>query len=67
MDCFLESDPIFFPGAHGYFEVTNDITQYCKADMFSKVGKQTPMFIRFSTVGKSVYSGHLSLSDKTIP
>ncbi|GMR37127.1 hypothetical protein PMAYCL1PPCAC_07322, partial [Pristionchus mayeri] len=38
-------------GAHGYFEVTHDITKYCKADMFSKVGKQTPMFIRFSTVG----------------
>ncbi|GMT16300.1 hypothetical protein PFISCL1PPCAC_7597, partial [Pristionchus fissidentatus] len=38
-------------GAHGYFEVTHDISKYCKADMFSKVGKQTPMFIRFSTVG----------------
>jgi len=38
-------------GAHGYFEVTHDITQYCKAKVFSKVGKRTPVFARFSTVG----------------
>lgn len=38
-------------GAHGYFEVTHDITKYCKADLFSQVGKRTPIFIRFSTVG----------------
>ncbi|TRM11377.1 catalase [Lentibacillus cibarius] len=38
-------------GAHGYFEVTNDdISKYTKADFLSEVGKQTPMFIRFSTV-----------------
>ncbi|WLD92789.1 catalase KatA [Alkalihalobacillus sp. AL-G] len=37
-------------GAHGYFEVTNDLTQYTKADFLSEVGKTTPMFIRFSTV-----------------
>jgi catalase len=37
-------------GAHGYFEVTNDITKYTKANLFSKVGKRTPLFIRFSTV-----------------
>ncbi|KIH64529.1 catalase, partial [Ancylostoma duodenale] len=37
-------------GAHGYFEVTHDITKYCKADLFNKVGKQTPVFARFSTV-----------------
>ncbi|KHJ83670.1 catalase, partial [Oesophagostomum dentatum] len=37
-------------GAHGYFEVTNDITKYCKAQLFDKVGKQTPVFVRFSTV-----------------
>jgi catalase len=36
-------------GAHGFFEVTEDVTQYCKAD-FLKPGKKTPMFIRFSTV-----------------
>ena len=38
-------------GAFGYFEVTADITQYCKAEIFSKIGKRTPLAIRFSTVG----------------
>ena len=38
-------------GAHGYLEVTADITTYTKAKVFSKVGKKTPMLIRFSTVG----------------
>jgi catalase len=37
-------------GAYGTFTVTNDITRYTKATVFSQVGKQTPMFIRFSTV-----------------
>ncbi|MEI2368798.1 MULTISPECIES: catalase KatA [Niallia] len=37
-------------GAHGYFEVTNDLTKYTKANFLSEVGKRTPMFIRFSTV-----------------
>ncbi|XP_002934129.2 catalase [Xenopus tropicalis] len=36
-------------GAFGYFEVTNDITQYCKAKVFSHVGKKTPIAVRFST------------------
>jgi len=38
-------------GAHGYFEVTNDITKYTKAKFLSKVGKKTEVFVRFSTVG----------------
>ena len=38
-------------GAHGYFEVTDDITRFCKAKLFESVGKKTPIFIRFSTVG----------------
>lgn len=38
-------------GAFGYFEVTHDITKYCKADIFSCIGKQTPVAARFSTVG----------------
>ncbi|QTM97991.1 catalase [Sediminibacillus dalangtanensis] len=37
-------------GAHGYFEVTNDLSKYTKAAFLQEVGKQTPMFIRFSTV-----------------
>lgn len=37
-------------GAFGHFTVTQDITKYTKADIFSKVGKQTDCFVRFSTV-----------------
>ncbi|WP_374723134.1 catalase KatA [Peribacillus tepidiphilus] len=37
-------------GAHGYFEVTNDLTNFTKANFLSKVGKRTPVFVRFSTV-----------------
>jgi catalase len=37
-------------GAHGFFEVTEDVTEYTKASMFAGVGKRTPMFARFSTV-----------------
>ncbi|MDR7693539.1 catalase [Riemerella anatipestifer] len=38
-------------GAYGTFTVTNDITQYTKAKLFSKVGNTCKMFARFSTVG----------------
>jgi catalase len=38
-------------GAYGTLTITNDITQYSKAAVFSEVGKQTPLFLRFSTVG----------------
>ncbi|ADF42025.1 catalase KatA [Priestia megaterium] len=37
-------------GAHGYFEVTNDVSSYTKAAFLSEVGKRTPLFARFSTV-----------------
>lgn len=37
-------------GAFGTFTVTNDITKYTKAKIFSEIGKQTEMFARFSTV-----------------
>jgi catalase len=37
-------------GAHGFFEVTADVTQYTKASFLSEVGKRTPVFARFSTV-----------------
>jgi catalase len=37
-------------GAYGTFTVTHDITRYTKARLFSEVGKQTPIFTRFSTV-----------------
>ena len=38
-------------GAHGYFEVTNDVTKYTRAKFLSEVGKKTDLFIRLSTVG----------------
>jgi catalase len=38
-------------GAHGTFKVTQDISRYTCAKMFSAVGKETEMLARFSTVG----------------
>ena len=37
-------------GAFGTFTVTNDITRYSKAKVFSEIGKTTDVFLRFSTV-----------------
>ncbi|WP_458862589.1 catalase [Acidaminobacterium chupaoyuni] len=37
-------------GAYGKFTVTHDITKYTKAKVFSEIGKETEVFIRFSTV-----------------
>ena len=37
-------------GAFGTFTVTHDITQYSKAHLFGKIGQQTEVFVRFSTV-----------------
>ena len=45
-------------GAHGALTITNDITRYSKAGLFSEVGKQTPMIARFSTV-----AGELGAAD----
>jgi len=38
-------------GAHGYFDVTADVTKWTKAGFLSEVGKRTEVFARFSTVG----------------
>ncbi len=37
-------------GAFGYFEVTEDVTQWTRAAFLNKVGKRTPLVIRLSTV-----------------
>jgi len=37
-------------GAYGTFTVTHDISKYTKASLFSKIGKKTEVFARFSTV-----------------
>ncbi|GIX67206.1 catalase [Caerostris extrusa] len=47
-------------GAFGYFEVTKDITRYCKANLFSEIGKKTPIAVRFSFV-----SGESGAADST--
>ena len=55
-------------GAYGTSTVTHDITKYTKAKIFSKVGKETDLFMRFSTVagergaagGGKAYSGQKS-------
>ncbi|KAA5546390.1 catalase [Adhaeribacter rhizoryzae] len=38
-------------GAYGKFTVTHDITKYTRAKIFNQIGKETPLFLRFSTVG----------------
>ncbi|KAK6455946.1 catalase-like domain-containing protein [Scheffersomyces xylosifermentans] len=38
-------------GAHGYFEVTDDVSDLVYADFLNGIGKKTPLFTRFSTVG----------------
>jgi catalase len=45
-------------GAHGTFTVTHDITRYTRASIFAKIGKQTQMLARFSTV-----AGELGAAD----
>ncbi|MET8421700.1 catalase [Streptomyces sp. NPDC005134] len=41
-------------GAYGYFEVTDDVTGFTRADFLRAVGKRTETFIRFSTVADSL-------------
>ncbi|MBF9070235.1 catalase [Streptacidiphilus fuscans] len=45
-------------GAHGYFEVTDDVTPFTKAAFLNTVGKRTDVFLRFSTV-----AGNLGAAD----
>jgi catalase len=40
-------------GAHGYFENYADLSSLTRAALFSKPGKRTPVFVRFSTVAGS--------------
>lgn len=37
-------------GAYGKLTITQDITKYSKAKVFSEIGKETSCFLRFSTV-----------------
>jgi len=38
-------------GVFGKFTVTHDITKFTKAKLFDRIGKETKLFVRFSTVG----------------
>jgi catalase len=40
-------------GVHGYFELTKSLADVTRADLFQRVGDQTPVFVRFSTVAGS--------------
>ena len=40
-------------GAHGYFESYADWSNVTAASFIGKAGKQTPIFVRFSTVAGS--------------
>ncbi|GGA33718.1 catalase X [Paenibacillus physcomitrellae] len=47
-------------GAHGYFEAygkvgDEPVSKYTRAKLFQEAGKQTPVFVRFSTV---IHGGH---------
>src|ERR1700674_3676663 len=37
-------------GAHGSFVASADFSEYTKASLFAVPGKETPVFVRFSTV-----------------
>jgi len=40
-------------GAHGYFELTDSLSEYTRANVLTEVGKRVPAFVRFSTVAGS--------------
>ncbi|MGW8380082.1 catalase [Streptomyces sp. ODS28] len=45
-------------GAYGKFTVTGDVTKYTRAKFLSEIGKETEVFLRFSTV-----AGNLGAAD----
>lgn len=40
-------------GAHGFFELTQSLSDVTRADVFQRVGERVPAFVRFSTVAGS--------------
>ena len=40
-------------GAHGVFKLTKNMQKYTKAKLFTQLDKETPVFVRFSTVAGS--------------
>ncbi|WP_426478586.1 catalase [Chryseobacterium sp. CBSDS_008] len=47
-------------GAHGVFKLTKSLAQYTKAKFLTELGKETPVFVRFSTVAGSKGSTDLA-------
>ncbi len=47
-------------GAHGYFELTESLSELTRADIFQRVGERTEAFVRFSTVAGSKGSADLA-------
>lgn len=44
-------------GAHGYFELTQSLSRYTRADFLQRAGEKTKVFVRFSTVAGGAGSG----------
>jgi catalase len=47
-------------GAHGFFELTDPLTDFTKARVLSKVGEKVPVFVRFSTVAGNAGSSDMA-------
>ncbi len=47
-------------GAHGYFEPYESLSDITRADVFAEAGRQTPAFVRFSTVAGNKGSADLA-------
>ena len=46
--------------AHGYFELTDPLSEYSRADLFQRKGERVPVFARFSTVAGNKGSADLA-------
>ena len=53
-------------GAFGYFEVTNDVSKFIKADLFNGIGKRTPIVGRFSTATQNLGGTDLGREMKAV-
>ncbi len=47
-------------GVHGYFEPFESLSDITRADLFAEAGRQTPVFVRFSTVAGNKGSADLA-------
>jgi len=55
-------------GAYGYFVCTNaNMPRYSSARLFSSLGKRTPTFLRFSTVGGEKGSADTERDPRGLP